>query len=254
MRSPFPDGWTPRPETERMFLAHYDHILRVVRGVVVAFKRIGYLNRDDLESEGLSAAFYAVELFLNDARDGNMFTFIYVVVGRHLKDLVARKNVRAAVEDAVSLDEVLCSGSECTISLDDPLHVGAEGCVDEPPFVYDPEDLVDQDASGALRQVSTEEDDIGVEDDRVAFLQWRNRVVGFWSGLNPRDRGVLYLRLCPPPELVVLNRNLVDRCRSHPSSRAIAVFTGLSEGQVHRSLLNCRRAACVLRVPKEVGV
>jgi len=77
------------------------------------------------------------------------------------------------------------------------------------------------------------------------FIQWRERQRGFWKELSPCDRGVLYLRIAPPPELVVLDRNLLARVRRRVSREAIALFTGLTIDQVRRSLSRSRGLAAV---------
>lgn len=75
------------------------------------------------------------------------------------------------------------------------------------------------------------------------FMEWRRHAVDFWEKLSPRDCGILFLSICPPPDLVVLNRNLMIRHYRRVSVRSLSLYTDLSADRVRSALANIRKVA-----------
>lgn len=75
-----------------------------------------------------------------------------------------------------------------------------------------------------------------VELSEREFFEFRKRLNVAWTKLTPRLRGLVYLRMSPPADLWVLNRNVSRRSHGGICNKALAIYTGLTEDQVTKYL------------------
>jgi hypothetical protein len=73
-------------------------------------------------------------------------------------------------------------------------------------------------------------------------VAWRKRL-SFWKSLSARERGLTCLVVSPPADFVVMQRNVFCAPGKKITTRILAKYTGLSVGQIRRSLKLGREAA-----------
>ena len=71
--------------------------------------------------------------------------------------------------------------------------------------------------------------------------EWKWVVERARKALNPRVLSVFNARLCPPPELIILDRNLTGRLRRVPTYAAVAHYLHLTDTQMQSAMFACRR-------------
>lgn len=103
---------------------------------------------------------------------------------------------------------------------------------------------VPMDASDTIRELRQRAVNPIASLDWFSHLEYKESFDTFLHKLRVKDRATVLLALSPPPELLVLNRNMKrGRAMNSVSRRAIARYMGRSLYQVHRSFIRCQRAA-----------
>jgi hypothetical protein len=100
-----------------------------------------------------------------------------------------------------------------------------EGAAKVPPVAYDT----------VLHDWSSVEID---STEGMDFNSWSDKVNTIWNLLSPRDRGILYLRLHPPPELLVIQRNVAGSV-GPPCREALSIYTGIPTHGIGDSIRRC---------------